>query len=78
MSSAPNEGQGREKKYKIRHKKFWVSGSVLSCPVRCTDQDIFIFRHCQISIQDTNKTGSNIWSGNMDDDEEGSTNSAYF
>jgi hypothetical protein len=24
------------------------------------------------------KTGSNIWSGNMDDDEERRTNSAYF
>jgi len=25
-----------------------------------------------------NKTGSNIWSGNMDDDEERRTSSAYF
>jgi len=31
-----------------------------------------------ISNLRVNKTDSNIWSGNMDDDEEGRTSSAYF
>jgi hypothetical protein len=35
------------------------------------------YRYANISAY-TNKTGSNIWSGNMDDDEEGRTSSAYF
>jgi hypothetical protein len=29
-------------------------------------------------IMSVNKIGSNIWSGNMDDDEEGRTSFAYF
>ena len=29
-------------------------------------------------FQDTNKTGSNIWSGNMDDDEERRASFGYF
>jgi hypothetical protein len=32
----------------------------------------------RISRIRVNKTDSNIWSGNMDDDEEGRTSSAYF